>query len=205
MYDLTQDTVGGVNKVIDEQKANTNGDTVYVNLVTFNYETKTVYDREELANVKKFSTEQYSPDGGTALYDAVCSTIKKISDIHKYVRKEDVPEKTLFVIITDGMENSSTKFSGKDVKNMIDEKKKSGWEFLFLGANIDSESVASDLGVDPSRAVNWISDTESANYAYDGIGQALGSVRARKRYDRCLFACVDKDYAKRGSKKTNKK
>lgn len=201
MYDLTKDTVGGVNKVIDEQKSTANDDTVYVNLVTFNYKNKIVYDRVKLEDVKPFSTSQYSPNGGTALYDAVCSTIEKISDIHKYIRKEDVPQNTLFVIVTDGMENSSVKYSGRDVKNMIDEKKKAGWEFLFLGANIDSEEVAKEIGIDKDHAMNWMCDESSVAYAYEGFGCAVKNARAGKIYARECFAKLDADYTKRSKKK----
>lgn len=205
MCHLREDTVGGVNGILQEQRNDKKDDNVLVNLVTFNYGTKTVYDRVELKKVTPFTANDYRPSGGTALYDATCETIKKISDIHKYIRKEDVPQKTLFVIITDGMENSSTKYSGRDVKQMIDEKKKIGWEFLFLGANIDTEETAQKIGVDASHAMSWMADDRSMRFMCEGVNDVVRKTRKHESYSRESFCALDMDFEQRSNNRPNKK
>lgn len=200
MNPLKADTVGGVNSVIEEQKKNKKDGNVLVNLVTFNNTSRVVYDRVDINKVKPFGDADYHIGGCTALYDAVCGSIKKISAIHKYIRKEDVPNKTVFVIITDGLENASVNFRGKDVKRMIEQKKEDGWEFIFLGANIDTEETARDLGVDADHAISWLADGESVRHVYSGLNTFMESARSDISYSRECFELVDRDYKERKKK-----
>ena len=150
MYNLTADTIGGFNSMLDKQKAKY--DDVLLTTVFFSDDSKIVHDRISISEAAHLTEEDYTPGGCTALLDAVGKTIKHISHIHKYIRPEDVPEKTLFVITTDGKENASRQYTFPEIRRMIEEKKSvSGWDFSFLGANIDAFAVADDLGVDRFR------------------------------------------------------
>ena len=141
MAPLRDDTIGGFNTMIEQQKES--GAEVLVSTVMFSDASEVVLDRVSIADIKPLTRDDYSPMGCTALLDAVGGAVKHIANIHKYARKEDVPSKTMFVITTDGMENASRQFSQKEVKKLIEKQKEgSGWEFLFIGANIDSVETA---------------------------------------------------------------
>ena len=146
MGGLESDTIGGFNSMLEKQKKES-GDA-YVSTVLFSNTSETIHDRVNIKEVEKLTDEQYYVGGCTALLDAVGDTIKHISDIHRYVRKADVPNHTLFIITTDGLENASHKYNINQIKNMIKEKKeKENWEFLFLGANIDAVATARNFGI----------------------------------------------------------
>lgn len=197
MHGLEQDTIGGVNAILEEQKKTQNGDTVYVSTVIFNNDSRVVHDRVGLETVELMTEKSYVVGGCTALYDAVGGAIKHIANIHKYARKEDVPERTLFVIMTDGMENASRRYEQRQIKEMIDGQQKKGWEFIFLAANIDACDAAVDLGIAPERAVDWNADGESVRMMYCCVNECVNTVRERKAYSRELFAEADEEFEKK--------
>ncbi len=158
MQGLTSDTIGGFNSVIEQKKKQSDFDEILVTTVLFNTELKTLHDRINIAEVKKMTDTEYVAEGCTALYDAIGETIEHIAYIRKYIRKEDVPEYTMFFIITDGLENSSKKFSHAEVTKLIDEKGEEGWEFVFLGANIDVEKESDNIGVGAYSAFSATDD-----------------------------------------------
>lgn len=203
MHGLESDTVGGVNCILEEQKKVQNGGTMYVSTVIFNTVSTVVHDRVEIAKVEPMSVEKYTVGGCTALYDAVGDAIRHISNIHKYARKEDVPQKTLFVIMTDGMENASRRYGLSEVKRMIAQRQeKYGWEFMFLAANIDAGAAAENLGISRERAVDWNADGDGVQVLYECTNAYIDNARRGKKYSRALFDGVDRDYQDR--KKKNK-
>ena len=140
----------------------------------FSETSQVVHDRTDISNIKELTREDYAPMGCTALLDAVGNAVKHIGNIHKYARKEDIPQKTLFVITTDGMENASTQYTQPQVKKLIEkQKEKYGWEFLFVGANIDSAETAGSMGIDPRRAVNYTASKEGTKRLFRGVGKAV--------------------------------
>ena len=141
MSGLEKDTIGGFNSMLEKQRKEP-GDAV-VSTVLFDNETEVIHDRVVIADVPNLTDKEYFVRGCTALLDAVGGAIQHIGNVHKYARKEDVPEKTLFIITTDGMENASHHYTYDKVRNMIErQKERYGWEFLFLGANIDAAAEA---------------------------------------------------------------
>ena len=154
MQGFTDDTIGGFNSMLEKQKGE-EGEAL-VSTVIFNHDFKVVHDRVDLSQVENMTKKDYVPCGSTALVDAIGRSVKHISNVHKYIRQEDIPEKTIFVITTDGMENASREYSSDDVKKMIKAKEELGWEFLFLGANIDSVETARSLGIREERAANYM-------------------------------------------------
>ena len=172
MQGLEGDTVGGFNTMIEKQK-NVKGEC-YVSTVLFNDVRVVLHDRVKLSEVPKMKMTDYCPMGCTALIDAIGCAIKHIGNVHKYARPEDRPGNTMFVITTDGLENASTIYSSDKVKKMIEEKKKQGWEFLFIGANIDAVETAARYGIDRNRAVNYHSDKEGTHVLYNAMAETLG-------------------------------
>ena len=163
MGGLEKDTIGGYNSMIAKQKTE-EGEAV-ISTVLFDNETEVLHDRVPLSKVEPITEKEYFVRGSTALLDAVGGAIHHIGNVHKYAREEDVPEKTLFIITTDGMENSSREYTYDKVKKMVErQKEKYHWEFIFLGANMDAVSVANNFGVDRNHAVT---------YECDGAGTAL--------------------------------
>ena len=172
--------------------------------VLFDHETQVIHDRVELANIKPMTDNDYFVRGCTALIDAIGGSIHHIKNIHKYARREDVPEHTMFVIITDGYENASRKYSSDQVKRMIEhEKEKYGWEFLFIGANIDAVEEAGRFGIKPERAVNYECDEIGTAVNYRALNKAVSRVRncAANEMDKALAADwkeeIEADYNKR--------
>ena len=176
MYDLKEDTIGGFNSMLDKQKGKKGN--AFVTTVLFNDEFKTVHDRIDIGEIRPMSEKDYSPCGSTALLDAMGDTIKHIENIHRYIRREDVPEKTLFVIITDGMENASVKYDSREIKRMVERKKEDGWEFLFLGANIDAIAEAERYGIMDDRAVTYRCDSKGTRLNFDAVGDVVKAMRA---------------------------
>ncbi|MBR3056446.1 MAG: VWA domain-containing protein [Clostridiales bacterium] len=196
MGGLESDTIGGFNSMIAKQKKEEG--ECFVTTVLFDSVVETIHDRVKLDEIKDMTDKEYFVRGSTALLDAVGSTIEHIAGIHKYVRKEDVPAHTVFVITTDGMENSSRKYSSEKVKKMIEAKKEAGWEFLFLGANIDAVSTAKSFGIDEERAVNYHCDAAGTAINFACMGQALSSVRKKGKMDASWRAAIDEDFESRG-------
>lgn len=154
MSGLESDTVGGFNSMIEKQKR-IDGEC-FVTTVLFSDDSVLVHDRMPLSEMIPLTHDDYVPCGSTALLDAVGSTIHHIEQIHKYARREDVPEHTMFVITTDGMENASHKYSYNDIKRLIENKKKCGWEFVFFGANIDTIKAAESMGISRDKASSFV-------------------------------------------------
>lgn len=190
MSGLEKDTIGGFNSMLDKQRGKP-GDAV-VSTVLFDNETEVIHDRVPIAEVPKLTGEEYFVRGCTALLDAVGGAIHHIGNVHKYARKEDVPEKTLFVITTDGMENASRRYSYSRVRSMIErEKERHGWEFIFLGANIDAAAEAKRFGIDASMAANYNCDEAGTALNYEVIGDVVACMRE------CTGAPVSADWKKR--------
>ena len=195
MHGLEGDTIGGFNSLIEKQRKETC--ECFVTTVLFDNEIKTLHDRVELREIKDMTGEDYCVGGCTALIDAIGTSIEKIDGIHRYIRAEDVPEHTMFIIITDGMENASRRFSSREVKKMIEKHKKSGWEFLFIGANIDSVETARHFGISEDRAVNYHADKQGTAVAYECVSRAVGAVRKCAPLARSWSEDIDNDYRSR--------
>ncbi|MDO4204209.1 MAG: VWA domain-containing protein [Selenomonadaceae bacterium] len=202
MSGLEEDTIGGFNSMLKKQQKNEG--EVLVSTVLFDDESKVLHDRVSLKDVKPLTEDDYVPGGCTALLDAVGGAIKHISNVHKYARPEDRPEKTLVIITTDGMENSSERYDYRKVKKMIDKKQeKHNWEFIFLGANIDAAKEAGRLGVAKEKAVNYCHDKEGTQDLYDAIGEYVTArVCCADEIvpDSSWREKLDEDYKKRGKK-----
>ena len=176
MAGLESDTIGGFNALLAKQK-NEDGDC-FVSTVLFDNRCEVLHDRVPLEKVKPLTDKDYTVRGCTALIDALGGAIHHIGNIHKYARREDVPARTLFVIITDGMENASRLYSRAKVREMIERQRTQyGWEFLFLGANIDAEDAAEEIGIPKEFAVEHISDSKGTQVNFGSISKVIGSVR----------------------------
>ena len=177
MHGFEADTVGGFNSMIEKQREEEGAALVTTYL--FNTDCSMLHDRAPIETVEALSVKDFRVGGCTALYDAVGGAIKHIESIHKYARKSDIPEHTIFVISTDGYENASHHYSHQSVKTMIEEKKNIGWEFIFLGANIDVESVADGIGISRECAMSFDRSHKGIEDAYCVISEAV-SMRRRK-------------------------
>lgn len=201
MSGLEKDTIGGFNSMLEKQRKEP-GDAV-VSTVLFDNETEVIHDRVVIADVPNLTDKEYFVRGCTALLDAVGGAIQHIGNVHKYARKEDVPEKTLFIITTDGMENASRHYTYDKVRNMIErQKERYGWEFLFLGANIDAAAEAKRFGIDESMAANYHCDEVGTVLNYEVISEAITSVRTSAApLSADWKKKIDADYKKRGGKR----
>jgi len=185
MHSLTDDTIGGFNSMLGEQKGKEG--QVYVSTVSFNDKSRVIHDRLPIEEVAEITKEEYRAAGSTALMDAMGDAIHHIGNIHKYIRKEDIPEHTLFVITTDGMENSSHKYSSDEVKKMVEAKKELGWEFIFMGANIDAVETAEEFGIDEDRAVTYKSDSIGTGLNFKVMSKVVGNIRSA--------GCISEEWA----------
>ena len=197
MSGLEKDTIGGFNSMIEKQKRE-DGQAL-VSTVLFDNESVVIHDRLPMDRVPPLTEREYYTRGCTALLDAVGGAIHHIGNVHKYARKEDVPEKTLFIITTDGYENASRRYDYEKVQKMIQhEKEKYGWEFLFLGANIDAAAEAKRFGISEDRAVTYKCDAAGTKLNYDVISEAVCHVRASRPLDAGWKSRIDEDVKKRG-------
>jgi len=197
MSGLERDTIGGFNSMIEKQKKEKGA--AVVSTVLFDSESVVIHDRIPLDSVPPMTEREYFTRGCTALLDAVGGAIRHIANIHKYARKEDVPERTMFIITTDGYENASRRYGYEKVRRMIEhEKEKYGWEFLFLGANIDAAAEAKRFGISADRAVNYKCDEEGTALNYEVISEAVRSVRTCKALSADWKKRIDEDILKRG-------
>ncbi len=201
MSGLEKDTIGGFNSMLEKQRKEP-GDAV-VSTVLFDNETEVIHDRIAIADIPSLTDNEYFVRGCTALLDAVGGAIHHIGNVHKYARKEDVPEKTLFIITTDGMENASRHYTYDKVSAMIErQKERYGWEFIFLGANIDAAAEARRFGIDESMSVNYKCDEVGTALNYKVISEAITSVRSCSApLSADWKKKIDADYKKRGGKK----
>lgn len=177
MAGLESDTIGGFNALIEKQRKQEG--ECYVSTVLFDNVSEVLHDRVKLSEIKAMTEDDYTVRGCTALIDAIGCAIRHIGNIHKYARPEDVPEHTMFVITTDGLENASHIYSSDEVKKMVEhEKEKYGWEFLFIGANIDSVETAKHFGINADRAVNYHADSQGTAVVFDTVAETVCSMRA---------------------------
>ncbi len=195
MAGLESDTIGGFNAMIEKQKKLSG--KCFVSTIAFNDRSDVIHDRASLETVKPMTLDDYCVGGCTALIDALGGAIKHISNIHKYARKEDIPKSTMFVITTDGMENASRKYTAEKVKAMIEEKKEKGWEFLFIGANIDAVTTASNYGINPDRAVNYHADKKGTKVVYNAVASAVCNLRASAPVGNSWRQDIDEDFSSR--------
>lgn len=182
MAGYEEDTIGGFNATIEKQKK-LDG-TCYVSTVMFANQSKVIHDRVRLGEIEKMTENDYQVGGGTALLDAIGRSIHHIGNVHKYARPEDVPEHTIFIITTDGMENASRQYDSSTVKRMISrQQEKYGWEFIFLAANIDAVETADRIGIRRERAANYRQDREGMRTSYAAMSDAISSVRCAESLD----------------------
>ena len=197
MSGLEEDTIGGFNSMIEKQRREPG--KALVSTVLFDHCSEVIHDRLPLEEVSPMTEKEYSVRGSTALLDAVGGAIHHIGNVHKYARPEDRPEKTLFVITTDGMENASREYDYEGVRRMIRRQEEQyGWEFLFLGANIDAAAEARRFGIRASRAANYHCDAKGTALNFEVIADAVCSVRRGASLDESWKARIDEDYKKRG-------
>lgn len=196
MHGLEKDTIGGFNSMIEKQKKQDG--KCYVSTVLFDDVSTVLHDRLLLENVPEMTENDYFVDGCTALIDAIGSAIHHIGNIHKYAREEDVPQNTMFVIITDGYENASHIYNSDTVKKMIErQKNKYGWEFLFIGANIDAVETAANFGIDKDRAVNYCADQTGTSVVYDTVCMAVEDIRENCQIKPDWSRMIDEDFKSR--------
>ena len=198
MSGLEADTIGGFNSMIEKQKRE-NGEAL-ISTVLFDNMSEVIHDRIPVQRVEPMTDKDYSVHGCTALLDAIGGAIHHIGNVHKYARNEDVPEHTLFIITTDGMENASRRYDSEKVKKMIErQKEKYGWEFLFLGANIDAVETARNFGIGEDRAVNYNCDSKGTQLNYKVLSKAICSVRCSAPISSDWKEEIEKDYEARSS------
>ena len=199
MAGLEADTIGGFNAMIEKQRK-VEGEC-YVSTVLFDNISEVLHDRVRLSEISPMTDKEYTVRGTTALIDALGGAIHHIGNVHKYARPEDVPAHTMFIITTDGMENASHKYSSERVKAMIQhQKEKYGWEFLFIGANIDAVETAARYGIDRDRAVNYNADREGTRVLYESVSNAVCKLRSCAPLSADWSADIDADYRSRSRK-----
>lgn len=204
MGGLEADTIGGFNSMMDRQKKT--GEKALVSTVLFDNECEVLHDRLPIDEVGRMTDKEYYVRGCTALLDAVGGAIHHIANVHKYARKEDVPEKTIFVITTDGMENASRRYSYDKVRKMVKKQEELGWEFIFIGANIDAYAEGQKFGFRKDRTVNYVHDGIGTANVFAGVTRAVCSVMMApnaKMAEECLDGSgwdeeIREDYRKRG-------
>ena len=196
MSGLEADTIGGFNSMIERQKKEP-GEAM-VSTVLFSNESTVIHDRADIRKIEPLTGRQYYVGGCTALIDAIGCAIHHIGNVHKYAREEDRPEHTIFIITTDGMENASHRYNSDEVKKMVErQRKKYGWEFLFLGANIDAVETAGRYGIDGSRAVRFHNDRKGVKLNYETVSRTVGSMRMNVPVADDWKADIEADYASR--------
>lgn len=199
MSGLESDTIGGFNSMLKKQKKQEG--EAYVSTVLFDDKIKVLHDRVAIAKVQPMTEEDYFVGGCTALLDAVGRGIKHIANVHKYAREEDRPEKTMFVIITDGFENASREYDYRKVKSMITkEQEKYGWEFIFMGANIDAVAEAGRFGIREDRAVRYENDEEGVALNFEAVSACLEDVRQCRPIGARWSAKVSENYHRKNPK-----
>ncbi len=197
MSGLEKDTIGGFNSLIQKQK-NEQGEAI-VSTVLFSDEVSVIHDRVSIDKVNKLTEKEYFVSACTALLDAIGSSINHIKHVHENLNEEERPEKTLFIITTDGMENSSKEFNYRQIKKLIDEvKEKNKYEFIFLGANIDSAEEAAKLGIDREQAVSYNNDESGIKLNYCVLDEAITHFRKSKKIGKEWRNAIDEDMKKRG-------
>ncbi len=196
MCGLESDTIGGYNSLLDKQRQET-GEAV-ITTVLFDDKYELLHDRINIRGIAPITEKEYYVRGSTALLDAVGKTIRKISSVQKHTAESERAEHVLFVITTDGMENASCEFSYEKVRHMIEhEKNKYGWEFIFLGANIDAAETAEMFGINKDRAANFNADREGTLLNYEVISETVSCLRASRPISENWKKRIDEDYKAR--------
>ncbi len=197
MAGLEADTIGGFNAMVEKQKKGEG--QVLVSAVLFSNDSEVLYDRVPLERIEPMNEQQYQVGGCTALLDAIGGAVRHIGNVHKYAREEDRPGKTVFVITTDGMENASRRYTYEKVQQMVKhEQEKYGWEFLFLGANMDAISAARSFGIREDRAVRYRRDSKGTRLNYEVVGETISRYRLEEEIDADWSAPIAADVKKRG-------
>ena len=192
MSGLEKDTIGGFNAMIEKQKKE-EGEAL-ISTILFDHEMKVLHDRVKVQDVKPISEKDYQVRGCTALLDAMGGAIHHIGNVHKYARNEDVPEHTIFVITTDGMENASSYYSSSKVRTMVErQKEKYGWEFLFLGANMDAIAAAKNFGIEEDKAVEYRSDDIGTRLNYAVMSEAICEFRTKRTVEKSWKQKIEND------------
>lgn len=202
MGGLESDTIGGFNGMIAKQKQEEG--EAFVTTVLFDHETKTLHDRVPLAEIRPLTDADYTVRGSTALLDAVGETVEHIRSIHKYIRPEDVPAHTVVVITTDGLENASTRYRYREIKKMIEAQKEQGWEFIFIGANMDAPEFAEEIGIGRERAATYCADAGGTATVFSAMCAPLAALRKGGTLHEAWAesaAAIEDDCAKRKPKK----
>ena len=196
MCGMEDDTIGGINALLAKHRES--GVPTLVTVVLFDHHVRVLANRRSIDQVPQLTADSYEPGGCTALLDAVGKAIHHIGNVHKYARKEDVPQKTLFVITTDGMENASREYDAEKVRRMIKgQKEKYGWEFLFLGANMDAVDTAARYGIERDRAVRYHSDAQGTSVNFQAVNQAIHAVRCDEPLTADWKKKIEADYQER--------
>ena len=199
MSGLEADTIGGFNATLKKQKEEP-GEVLW-STVLFDDRHEVIHDRVPISEIRELTEKEYYVRGCTALLDAIGRAIHHIGNVHKYAREEDVPGKTMFVITTDGMENASVEYTYDKIKRMIEkETGKYGWEFIFLGANMDAVSVAGRMGIRAERSATYINDEKGIAKNYGAVSAAMLSFRTSGAIDETVLNEVREDYRKRSKK-----
>lgn len=198
MHGLEKDTIGGFNSTIKKQKK-LDGKCL-ISTIFFNSRSRVIHDRTDIQKIKMMKDGEYNPNGSTALIDAIGDAIKHTKMVHHNIRKEDIPAKTMFIITTDGMENSSRKYTLNEVKDMIEKQKEKGWEFIFLAANIDAAKTAKGYGFDIDSCVDYVNDTIGTAIKYECMSEAISSIRKTKSLDKNWKQKSDEDFKSRANK-----
>lgn len=196
MAGLESDTINGFNGLLDKQRTEV-GEAI-ITTVLFDHEYELLHDRINIKSIQNMTEKEYYVRGSTALLDAIGLTIDKIGNVQKMTRVEDRADKVLFVITTDGMENSSTKYRYSKIKHMIENQKlKYNWEFMFMGANMDAISMANNFGIDSNRAVNFNSDKKGTQLNYDSMSKVISKLRSENSIDDDWKKEIEEDYKSR--------
>ena len=197
MMGLEKDTIGGFNSMLEKQKEE--ADNIVWSTVLFDHMTEVVHDRVPVDKVQPLTEDTYFVRGSTALLDAVGGAIRHIGNVHKYAREEDVPARTLVIITTDGMENASRYYTYREVKRLIEnQQEKYGWEFLFLGANIDAAEAAESIGIAAEQSVRYHSDDIGTKLNYEVMGDIVHArARGSKAKASSYLKKIDRDYKAR--------
>ena len=197
MGGLEADTIGGFNAMLERQKK-AEGEALLSTLL-FSNETELLHDREDIKRVAPLSARDYRVGGSTALLDAIGGAIRHIGELHRRASEDERPNHTLFVITTDGQENASRRYGYAELRRLIErQKERYGWEFLFLGANMDAVAAASRFGIDADRAVRYNCDSAGIALNYEAVGEAILTLREKSALDRDWGARIREDYQKRG-------
>jgi uncharacterized protein YegL len=199
MSGLESDTIGGFNAMLKKQQQEQGEAIVTTVLFDDNYEL--LHDRINIKGIRPITENEYFVGGCTALLDAIGKTIHKIGNAHLHTIEEQRPDKVMFIITTDGMENASHEYTYEKIKSMVEgQKEKYGWEFIFLGANIDAISTAAKFGIGSDRAANYNADGEGTRLNYEAVSHVVSEIRASRAVCEGWKEKIDEDFMKRNKR-----